>query len=50
LSDHPVFVRVGDGALFERVHRGKGFRHGHGHFVEIIVWEIHAAEVDAQAD
>jgi hypothetical protein len=50
MTNHPVFVRISDGAFFEGIHGSESFGHGRGHFIEIIVRKIHAAEVDAQAD
>ena len=48
MTDHSVFVGVGDGAGFEVCHGLKGGLDGFGVLVEVFVGEVDAAEVEAE--
>src|SRR6266496_4426603 len=50
MADHPLFVRVGDGALFQFGHRPEGALHPRLHAGKEVLREIDAAEVDGQPE
>ena len=50
MADHPFFIGVGDGTALQRGHLGEGALHRRLHAREKILGEIHAADIDAQAE
>jgi len=50
VADHAVLVGIGDGALFEGGHVGKGFLHRHLDLGEVTIGKRHAADVERQAE
>jgi hypothetical protein len=50
MADHAFFVGIGDGAMFEIGHAGEGFLHARFHGGKKIIREVHAADVQGQAE
>jgi hypothetical protein len=48
VPDHAPFIRIGDGASFQRVHGLEPLLHGRRHSVEEIILEPHPADVQRQ--
>ena len=50
MAGHSFLIRIGNGAALEGVHGGEGLLHTRLHRVEIMIREIHPAQVQGQAE
>ena len=50
MTDHSLFIRIGDGAVLQFSHRGEGLLHRPFHFRKEIIWKIHPAHIQRQTE
>ena len=50
MTDHAIFIRIGDATRFERVHIDQRFLDSRLHFGEELVVHVHPAQINRQAD
>ena len=50
MTNHTFLIRIGNGALFQRVHVGKRLLHARLHGGEERVIHVHAAQIDGQSE
>src|SRR4029434_3158935 len=50
MPDHPLFIRVGNGAAFQGIHRLESALHSRRHPLQETVVELHSADIERQPD